>query len=411
MRSPIAFIAAVLAALTCAGPALATTSPTVPLRTDGRIPIGFNEDYSLNRIWADSATATPWVAADADASAAAGATVSRTPLYWKGVQPTRGAWNWGTYDRIIGAYSGRGMRVIVNVSGTPDWAGVDDLTPFVKALAERYGTRLAGIEIYNEPNSSKYWGGPADPALYTQFLCAGYRGAVAANVRVPVAGGSLAPNMKSVNGDMRMDWFLNAMFQNGAASCMDVISFHPYPFSTDLTSATSMFQQEFAQIRKTRDYWAPSMRLWVSVRASASRRPASRRLCRRRRSRRSTTRSPRCPSGTSTWSSSTRSCSPPARSRTDWASSFRTRHGRRCLSQRPDIWRFRAGSRRVARHEPPQFRGGGGFCPTLCPANIVLTMAMSWGRTLEGVHERSRFSAPQTGSPDGLRVQRLRGIA
>jgi hypothetical protein len=45
---------------------------------------------------------------------------------------------------------------------------------------------------------------------------------------------------------------------------MDVISFHPYPFSTDLTSPTSLFQQEFAQIRKTRDYWAPGMRLWVS---------------------------------------------------------------------------------------------------------------------------------------------------
>jgi hypothetical protein len=70
--------------------------------------------------------------------------------------------------------------------------------------------------------------------------------------------------MKSVNGDMRMDWFLNAMFQNGAAACMDAISFHPYPFSTDLTSPTGLFQQEFAQIRKTRDYWAPGMRLWVS---------------------------------------------------------------------------------------------------------------------------------------------------
>ena len=62
MRSPIAFIAAVLAALLCAVPALAgkpkrtattttttalaaapapTVTPTVPLRTDGRIPIGF----------------------------------------------------------------------------------------------------------------------------------------------------------------------------------------------------------------------------------------------------------------------------------------------------------------------------------------------------------------------------------
>jgi len=262
MRSPIAFFAAVLAAFICAAPAIA--APTVPLRTDGRIPVGFNEDYSLTRIWADSATANPWVAADADAAAAAGATVSRTPLYWRGVQPTRGAWNWGTYDRIVNAYAARGMRVIVNVSGTPDWAGVDDFPAFVTAVANRYGSKLAGIEIYNEPNSAKYWGGPADPLQYTQFLCAGYRGAQAANVRVPIAGGSLAPNQKSVNGDMRMDWFLNAMFQDGAASCMDVISFHPYPFSTDLTSANSLFQQEFAQIRKTRDYWAPSMRLWVS---------------------------------------------------------------------------------------------------------------------------------------------------
>jgi hypothetical protein len=207
MRSPIALIAAVLAALLCAVPALAgkpkrtatttttttktalaapAVTPTVPLRSDGRIPIGFNEDYSLTRIWADSATATPWVNADADAAAAAGATVSRTPLYWRGVQPTKDAWNWGTYDRIINTYAARGMRVIVNVSGTPDWAGVADFPAFITALANRYGTKLAGIEIYNEPNSAKYWGAAADPALYTQFLCAGYRGAQAA-CRSPAA--------------------------------------------------------------------------------------------------------------------------------------------------------------------------------------------------------------------------------
>src|SRR3954447_1828496 len=179
MRSPIAFIAAIAAAVICAAPALAgkphravttttstttttaatvtapTIARTVPLRSDGRIPMGFNEDYSLTRIWADSATATPWVAADADAGAAAGATVSRTPLYWRGVQPTKGTWNWGTYDRIINAYAARGMRVIVNVSGTPDWAktsttvfnpaNLPDFTGFITALADRYGTKLAGI--------------------------------------------------------------------------------------------------------------------------------------------------------------------------------------------------------------------------------------------------------------------------
>ncbi|HEX4734264.1 MAG TPA: cellulase family glycosylhydrolase [Thermoleophilaceae bacterium] len=303
MRSPITFIAAVLAALLCAVPALAgkphrttttttttstvapapapapapTVNRTVPLRTDGQIPIGFNVDYSLTRIWADSATATPWVGADADASAAAGATVSRTPLYWKGVQPTQSAWNWGTYDRIINAYAARGMRVIVNVSGTPDWAKLNcgtgclfntanlaDFSAFVTALANRYGTRLAGIEVYNEPNSAKYWGGPADPELYKQILCAGYSGAQAASVRLPIAGGSLAPNMATVNGDIRMDVYLSRMLQAGATPCMDVISFHPYPGSTDLTSSTSMFQKEFAQIRALRDYYKPSMRLWVT---------------------------------------------------------------------------------------------------------------------------------------------------
>jgi hypothetical protein len=283
MRSPITIITAALAALVCAVPALATTTtttttaPTVPLRTDGRLPIGFNEDYSLTRIWADYKTATPWVAADADAAAAAGATDSRTPLYWNGVQPTKGSWNWSTYDRIIGAYSGRGMRVIVNVSGTPDWAkqncgtgcvintaNLADFTTFIKALADRYGTMLAGIEVYNEPNSARYWGAPADPALYTQVLCAGYQGAQQATVRLPIAGGSLAPIQKTINGDIRMDWFLNSMYIAGAANCMDVVSFHPYPFSTDVTSPTSLFQQEFAQIRRTRDYYAPGQRLWVT---------------------------------------------------------------------------------------------------------------------------------------------------
>src|SRR3954454_2924535 len=196
MRSPITFFAAMLAAFLCAAPALAgkprrtatttttaaaatvvapTIARTVPLRTDGRIPMGFNEDYSLTRIWANSATATPWVAADADAAAAARATGSRPPLYWRGVQHTKGAWNWGAYDRIIAAYAGRGMRVIVNVSGAPDWARQDcgatcvvnpaslgDFSAFITALADRYGSRLAGIEIYNEPNSAKYWGAAAN---------------------------------------------------------------------------------------------------------------------------------------------------------------------------------------------------------------------------------------------------------
>ena len=203
--------------------------------------------------------------------------------------------------------------------------------------------------------------------------------------------------MKSVNGDMRMDSFLNAMFQNGAASYMDVISFHPYPFSTDLTSATSMFQQEFAQIRKTRDYWAPSMRLWVSETGLSLQTAGITQALQ------ATT----IPAIYDTIAAMPQRDVDVVVVHTLVQSSGSLAYGLGQLVPdatgaplfvpTPDIWRFRAGSRRVARHEPPQFRGGGGLRPTLCPANIVLTMAMSWGRTLEGVHQRSRFRLRKRG--------------
>src|SRR5438874_7965915 len=53
----------------------------------------------------------------------------------------------------------------------------------------------------------------------------------------------------------------------------------------------------------------------------------------------------------------------------------------------------------------PNSGGQVDFWPTLCPPNIVLTMAMSWGRTLEGVSPQSRQSSAK-GVRDGLRVQR-----
>ena len=42
------------------------------------------------------------------------------------------------------------------------------------------------------------------------------------------------------------------------------------------------------------------------------------------------------------------------------------------------------------RHNIPNSGGQVDFWPTLCPPNIVLTMAMSWGRTVEGVQQRSQ---------------------
>jgi hypothetical protein len=59
----------------------------------------------------------------------------------------------------------------------------------------------------------------------------------------------------------------------------------------------------------------------------------------------------------------------------------------------------------------PNFGAGVDFCPTLWSGNIVLTMAMSWGRTLEGVQQRSRFRLRKRGVRMDSGFSGLRGIA
>lgn len=59
----------------------------------------------------------------------------------------------------------------------------------------------------------------------------------------------------------------------------------------------------------------------------------------------------------------------------------------------------------------PNFGAKVDFCPTLCRANIVLTMAMSRGGTVEGVQQRSHILASQRGVQMDSGFSGLRGIA
>lgn len=307
--SPLQRIAAAAAALALLGPAQAlarkstatkpatttlattastTTTPAFPLR-NGRIQVGLNGDWPLTQAWASPALASARATLAATTEAAMGASLTRTPLYWRNVQPTKAATpNWFPWDQIVNAYSAAGIKVILNISAAPNWARnlpdgscgstcqnvaptddhLPDLRAFVASVAKRYGTKLAGIEIYNEPNLATYWQvNPVDPARYTRVLCAGYQGvqdaATAIGAKLPVGGGALAVTPASDGTNMSLADFLHGMMVAGAAKCMDAISFHPYPFSTFLGTG-SLFANSFKTVRAQRDAYAPGMRLWVT---------------------------------------------------------------------------------------------------------------------------------------------------
>jgi hypothetical protein len=149
-------------------------------------------------------------------------------------------------DRLLAAASAAGIRVIVLVDSTPCWASsapapllhgcnprragranawpprhAPDYASFVAFLAQRYGTRLAAIEVWNEPDqiNELYFAGPHKAERYATILKAAYRAIKQANPAVPVLGGSLVGS----NGV-----FLRALYAAGIKGYYDGLAVHYY---------------------------------------------------------------------------------------------------------------------------------------------------------------------------------------
>jgi polysaccharide biosynthesis protein PslG len=149
-------------------------------------------------------------------------------------------------DRLVGDAAASGIRVILTADSTPCWASsapapllrrcvpggaskanawppLDPSTyaSFVAYLAARYGTRLAAIEVWNEPDQSNedYLAGPEKPQRYAAILRAAYPAIKQAAPSVPVLAGSLVGS----NGV-----FLRALYAAGIKGYYDGLAVHFY---------------------------------------------------------------------------------------------------------------------------------------------------------------------------------------
>jgi Cellulase (glycosyl hydrolase family 5) len=148
-------------------------------------------------------------------------------------------------DRLVNDASAAGIRVVAMVESTPCWASSAPASllracvptgsraiswppsnpatyaAFVAFLAQRYGTRLAAIEVWNEPDQANedYFAGPEKPQRYAAILRAAYPAIKQANPLVPVLAGSLVGS----NGV-----FLRALYAAGIKGYYDGLSVHFY---------------------------------------------------------------------------------------------------------------------------------------------------------------------------------------
>jgi hypothetical protein len=85
-------------------------------------------------------------------------------------------------------------------------------------LARRYAGRVAGWEIWNEPDRGRSWQPRPDPAAYARLLVAASGEIRAADASATVIGGSIAFDDTA---------YARALYDSGVKGSFDVLSIHP----------------------------------------------------------------------------------------------------------------------------------------------------------------------------------------
>jgi hypothetical protein len=200
---------------------------------------GFNDNATL------TGDLTP--RRDARLLARAGANSVRVTVDWALVGRGRRL-DLSAYDRMYRAWTHRGIRPLLIVTGAPAWARLRwvmcpprrachvppdrthdrDWARFVAAVARRY-PRAVAIEVWNEPNLAGFFAPAPDPARYAELLRIARDAVKAVRPATPVLGASLAPVLTQARepANYGLAPFLEDLYAAGAV--MDGLSIHPYP--------------------------------------------------------------------------------------------------------------------------------------------------------------------------------------
>lgn len=202
--------------------------------------LGFSPGFSMMNAPLDD------LRRDLDAMRALGVTRLRIDLSWATLQPAPDRFDWSSADRVLSEARGRDIEILAVIGYEPDWArrvdpdGVplpvdpDGFATFVGALTERYAAAVSAWEIWNEPNTSRFWSTGPDPVAYAAVVEAVVPGIRAADPSAPIVIGALAPADDTVD-DLSPATFVNGIYDNVDVDLFDAISIHPYSYPAQAT--------------------------------------------------------------------------------------------------------------------------------------------------------------------------------
>lgn len=197
-----------------------------------------------------------------DITAQAGADADRLGETWASVEPRAPGqprppgvplFNWAPLVERYRAMIRDGIRPVVLAWGSPAWArepGWDrpgscglptggcnyppapehlgDWRAFVRGLMVHL-PRMRALEIWNEPNSARFFAPHPSPVLYSRLLRAADQAARQVGFKRPIVTGGLAPEKPVNPGKMPPVEFLSQVYRTAGRHAFDGIGAHPYP--------------------------------------------------------------------------------------------------------------------------------------------------------------------------------------
>ena len=192
------------------------------------------------------------------------------------------SYDWSSLDRLVAGAEKRGMKVSLQLSGTPDWVHpslesdvpnffdriwypprgavqLDHWSNFVTDVVSRYKGRVVRYEMWNEPNTGDFWKPSPKPAEYAALLRASYLSAKRVHQGARVAFGGLSRNdvgyvnayysaTKKYRGATRAGYFFDVMNVHPYSSIRSNSDGPEEPLSPDTNTSSAVFEGTYGTL-------------------------------------------------------------------------------------------------------------------------------------------------------------------
>jgi hypothetical protein len=206
-----------------------------------------------------------------------GAKIDRVEVRWDQIEPARGAYDFDQLDRLVAEGERWKMNVLAVVVGAPVWAvdrptrmgsgppsGLDqpallrsgavnqdnDWASFLATVAQRYGSRIAAWEIWNEPNFRDFWHGT--PVDYAHLFAIGSAAIRAENPNATILIGGLVVDdgsfLRSAIGTLCPN-------KDCGGARIDGVAWHIYGDPRDVERVANLTRDVFAPYHLAPPIW------------------------------------------------------------------------------------------------------------------------------------------------------------